>query len=173
MIQKKIASVVHDYYLKGRLDEDFVMDAVKHTLGGNVTRASENDDIYDHIDFWWDSPKKGRIGIDIKGIKKNNRFDNNTDDSIQWLEITNVNGNKGWLYGKAEYIAFRTNNSIIFCKRNKLLDMVLEKINNKQITHNNPKECYIPYQRQNRKDVIVKTPTKDIQLLADFEIIFE
>ena len=61
MITKELSSTVYDYYLKGRLDEDFVMDAIKQTLTGDVTRASDNEDKYDHIDFWWDSPKKGRI----------------------------------------------------------------------------------------------------------------
>lgn len=170
MISKQLSSIVYDYYLNGKLDEDFVMDAVKHTLGGDVTRASEEEYMYDHIDFWWDSPKKGRIGIDVKGIKKNSRNDNNTDDSIHWLELTNVNGNPGWLYGKADYIAFRTNSSIIFCKRQKLLDFILSKTENKEIIHNNPRECYIPYQRYNREDVIIKALTKDIEEMSDFSI---
>ena len=172
MITKELSSTVYDYYLKGRLDEDFVMDAIKQTLTGDVTRASDNEDKYDHIDFWWDSPKKGRIGIDVKGLRKNDRTDNHTDDSIQWLELTNVNGNKGWLYGKAEYIAFRTNSNIIFAKRTKLLNFILEKIKDKTITHTNPQTFYIPYQRKDRQDVIVKAPTNDIINLADFLITF-
>lgn len=172
MISKQLSNIVYDYYLKGRLDEDFVMDAIKHTLGGNVKRADENTDINNHIDFWWESPKKGWIGIDVKGLKKNDRNDNYFDDSIQWLELVNVNGNEGWLYGKAEYIAFRTNNKIIFNKRNKLLNFILDKTKQQAISSENPKDCYVLYQRKQRKDVIVKVPTKDIEDLADFAIIF-
>ena len=172
MISKQLSSIVQNYYLNGRLDEDFVMDAVKHTLGGDITRASKEEDMYKHIDFWWNSPKKGKIGIDVKGIKKNNRNDNNYDDSIHWLELTNVNGKSGWLYGKADYIAFRTNSSIIFCKRQKLLNFILSKIKDKKIIHNNPRECYISYQRYNRQDIIVKALTTDIENIADFSIVF-
>lgn len=172
MISKELSSIVADYYLSGKLDEDFVMDAVKFTLGGEVTRATKEEDIYDHIDFWWNSPKKGKIGIDVKGLKKNDRNDNNYDDSIHWIELTNVNGKPGWIYGKALYIAFRTNNRIIFCKTQKLLEFILHKTKDKEITQQNPKQCYIPYQRHNRKDVIVKVPTNDIITIADFYIKF-
>ena len=38
MVSRKLNETVKQFYLNGRLDEDFVMDAVKHTLGGDVKR---------------------------------------------------------------------------------------------------------------------------------------
>ena len=168
MISKRLSETVREFYLSGRLDEDFVMDAVKHTLGGEVNRSSKNEDVEDHVDFWWDSPRKGRIGIDVKGIKKNSRSDNTCDDTIHWLELTNVQGKNGWLYGKAEYIAFRTFTKIVFVKREKLLSFALESIKDKPIVDYNPNDCYVPYRRKGRLDLIVKARTRDLENLADF-----
>jgi hypothetical protein len=160
------------FYLSGRLDEDFVMDAVKHTLGGNVKRSTKYEDIYKHIDFWWDSPRKGRIGIDVKGLNKSKRSDNEYDDSIHWLELQNVNGKDGWLKGEAEYIAFRTNTNIIFVNRKKLLEFAIEAIKNKEVVYDTPNECYVPYKRLKwgRDDLSLKVMNSDLLRLADFAI---
>lgn len=170
MVTRKLNETVKQFYLSGRLDEDFVMDAVKHTLGGDVKRSTKDEDIYKHIDFWWDSPRKGRIGIDVKGLNKSNRHDSSYDDEIHWLELQNVNGKDGWLKGEAEYIAFRTPNSIIFVNRKKLLEFALESIKDKDVVYDTPKECYVPYKRKKwgRDDLSLKALNSDLIKLADF-----
>lgn len=174
MVSKKLSETVKKFYLSGRLDEDFVMDAVKHTLGGEVERSSKQEDTEKHVDFWWDSPRKGRIGIDVKGLNKNKRGDNQYDDSIHWLELQNVKGKDGWLRGEAEYIAFRTNSNIIFVNREKLLDFATEAIKNKDVVYDTPRECYVPYKRLKwgRDDLSLKALTSDLLKLADFTIEF-
>jgi hypothetical protein len=159
-------------YLNGLKDENFVMEAVQHTLGGTCQKSSKNEDVYDHIDFWWDSPKKGRIGVDVKGLKKSKRDDKEYDDSINWLEFKNVQGNIGWLYGKADYIAFKTKASILFVKLDKLRNYAEDKIKGKELVFETPKDFYIPYQRMKygRKDVMIKVPTSDLLAIADFTI---
>ena len=170
MISKTLNETVKEFYRKGLIDESFVMDAVKHTLGGEVEKSSRKEDVKDHIDFWWDSPKKGRIGIDVKGIKKNSRSDKKPDDTIQWLELQGVTGHPGWLYGKAEYIAFRTFTKIIFVKRDILLSFALEKTKDKETVYDTPKECYVPYKRKKwgRDDLSFKAHTSDLEEIADF-----
>jgi hypothetical protein len=170
MVNKELNETVKEFYKKGLIDESFVMDAVKHTLGGEVEKSSRFEDVRDHIDFWWDSPKKGRIGIDVKGIKKNSRGDKKPDDTIQWLELQGVTGYPGWLYGKAEYIAFRTFTKIIFVKREKLLSFALEKVKDKETVYDTPKECYVPYKRKKwgRDDLSLKALTSDLEEIADF-----
>jgi len=174
MVTRKLNETVRQFYLSGRLDEDFVMDSVKQTLGGEVERASKYDDINKHIDFWWDSPRKGRIGIDVKGLSKNKRGDNNYDDTIHWLELQNVQGKDGWLKGEAKYIAFRTNDRIIFVDREKLLKFALESIKNKEVVYDTPMECYVPYKRLKwgRDDLSLKVLNDDLMRLADFCIEF-
>lgn len=170
MVKREINETVKEFYKKGLIDESFVMEAVKHTLGGETEKSSESEDINDHIDFWWESPKKGRIGIDVKGVKKNNRKDAKYDDRIHWLELQNVNGKPGWLYGKAEYIAFRTFSNIVFVKRDKLLSFALESIKDKDVVYDTPKECYVPYKRKKwgRDDLCLKVKTEDLEEIADF-----
>lgn len=170
MVTKKISDTVKQYYLNGRIDEDFVMDAVRYTLGGNVTRSTSNEDRNKHIDFWWDSPRKGRIGIDVKGLNKSKRSDKEYNNSIHWLELQNVKGKDGWLKGEAEYIAFRTNEEIMFVKREKLLEFALESIKGKEVVYDTPKECYVPYKRlkYGRDDLSLMALNSDIKKLADF-----
>lgn len=175
MVSRKLNETVKKFYLNGRLDEDFVMNAVKHTLGGEVERSSKNEDVYEHIDFWWDSPRKGRIGIDVKGLNKNKRGDTKYDDSIHWLELQNVQGKDGWLKGNAEYIAFKTNRNIIFVNRKKLLDFALESIKGKEVVYDTPTQCYVPYKRLKwgRDDLSLKALTSDLLKLADFTIEYD
>jgi len=170
MITKKLNGIVRDFYHKGLIDEEFVMKAVESTLGGTTRKATEDEDMYLHVDFWWNSPKKGILGIDVKGIKKNKRLDLKHDDTIHWLELQNVQGKDGWLKGKAKYIAFRTSDKIIFVNREKLLRFAVESIKNKEVVYDTPKECYVPYKRKKwgRDDLSLKVLTSDLVRLADF-----
>jgi len=175
MVKMKLNETVKNFYLSGKLDEDFVRDAIKYSIGGETEKATSQQDIEDHIDFWWYSPKKGKIGIDVKGLNKSNRNNGEYDDSIHWLELQNVKGKNGWLKGKAEYIAFKTMNSIIFVKREKLLNFALESIKGKSVVYDTPKECYVPYKRAKwgRDDLSLKALNSDLLKLADFVINYE
>lgn len=175
MVTRGLGKIISEAFAKGLIDEDFVMKAVEDSLGGTCRKASYSEDIEDHIDFWWDSPRKGVIGVDVKGVKKNNRHDSKYDDTIHWLELQNVRGNPGWLYGKADYIAFRTFTRIIFVKRDKLLSFALESIENKEVVYDTPKECYVPYKRKKwgRDDLALKAKTEDLEKIADFCIDYE
>lgn len=172
MVSRKLSETVQKMYADGLEDENFVMEAVKHTLGGECYKSSKRDDTINHIDFWWESPKKGLIGIDVKGRKRNKRSDKNYDDSISWIEILNVKGNPGWIYGKADYIAFRTESQIIFVKTSILREYTESKIKGKQLVFDSPQDFYIPYQRRKygRQDMMIKVPMNDLINISDFTI---
>lgn len=146
--------------------EDEVMEITKKAFGGDVEKATEKEDMEKHVDFWWDSPRRGRIGIDVKGIKKNDKKEE--DDSFQWLEFTNVKGNPGWLYGEEEYIAFKTFTQIVYVKREVLKDYAEKKMGNKKPVNYRPDEYFVPYTRSKwgRYDVVIKVPMSDIIELA-------
>ena len=169
MVERRLDEIARAFYLNGQHDENFVMEATQRTLGGKCEKATRQEDMYKHIDFWWNSPKKGRIGIDVKGIKRGTRS-GELDDTINWLELKNVRGKPGWLYGEARYIAFRTKTKVIFVKREKLLRFALEKTEGKETVHTCPKDFYIPYQRYGRDDLVIKVPTTDLEDMADFGI---
>lgn len=169
MVSKKLSDVKKEFYEIGRKDEEFVMEATEKTLGGKCERSTKQEDMFDHIDFWWDSPKKGRIGVDVKGPRRDKRK-GDFNDSIQWVELKNVQGNDGWLYGKAKYIAFRTLSSIIYVDRERLLAYTLEKVGDKETVYKCPDDFYIPYQRYCRLDKVVKVPMDDLKKIASFSI---
>ena len=164
-----------EFFIKGTADENFIMEATEKSFGGRCYRDEDEKtrylhDKYDHIDFWWDSPKGGTFGVDAKGLKKNKRTDKTFDDSIQWIEIQGNSGYPGWIYGKAKYIAFRTNSSIIYVRREKLANYAEGMVQGKELVFETPMDFYIPYQRKKygKKDISIKVPTSDILELSDF-----
>ena len=159
-------------YEKAKREEEFVMSALTIAIGGACSGGTLEDDMKSHIDLWWDSPKKGVIGIDVKGIKAHSTSAHTFDDSINWLEIQNTLGENGWLKGEADYIAFKTFTDVIFVKRQKLLDWTLKMIEGKEIVHETPTDYYIPYNRSKwgNKDIVVKCRTSDLRKLAHFTI---
>ena len=169
-VKRKLSKIVEKMYNEGLKDEHFVREATEKTLGGKCWDSTEEEDKYDHIDFWWESPKKGIIGIDVKGLKKSKRHDKEYDDTINWLELRNVYGKPGWVYGKSEYVAFRTKKDILFVKTVKLRDFAEKMTEGKEVVHYNPRDFYVPYQRSHRSDLIIKVPTIDLMELMDFSI---
>ena len=162
-----LQKTIEEFYKEGVQDEYLVMNIVEQCLGGKTFKASEEDDKYRHIDFFWESPKKGLIGIDVKVVKRNNRNDKKKDDSINWIELQGVTGYPGWVYGEAEYIAFRTYTDIIFVKREVLVEFAEKTVKNKDIVYKCPKELYVPYQRYGRQDKVFKCSTEDLRKLSE------
>ena len=159
----------------GRADEEFVARLIVATKGGNVVPATSEDDIQNHVDFWW-TPNGGtqRFGVDVKGLKKIRRNDYRVNDTDTWIETMNVLGQPGWVYGKATYIAFRRIGKVLFVRREALARYVETKIAGKQIVSKNPMCCYIPYRRASsfppRMDVITLVPLDDIESISEFVI---
>lgn len=113
-----------------------------------------------------------KLVFDVKGVKKSRRSDDMKDDSIHWVELLNVQGKEGWLYGKAKYIAFLTNTSILYVPRLELINLINTKIKNTSVKTSMPNECYVPYQRRDRMDLIVKVLTSDLRKIAKQELVY-
>lgn len=147
------------------------MNITQKRFGGRVYHATKTEDTKDHIDFWWESDDGNKkVGFDVKGLRKNKRSDTSFDDSIQWIELVNVQGNKGWVYGKADYITFMTNKFVLYVRRKDLVQYIEDKTVDKSCVYSIPDEYYIPYQRKNRSDMIVKIPTIDLIPLSKHTI---
>lgn len=172
-MSKKLVEIVNQFFNDGLKDEEYVMKIVEENLGGTCYKSSKKEDMVEHIDIWWNSPKKGKISIDVKGRRKSKRNEKQYNDEITWIELKNVQGKDGWVYGKSDYIAFITLDRIIFVKTIKLRIFSEEKIINKKIVYNNPSDYYVPYQRKKygRNDLMIKVPITDIIELSDFMII--
>lgn len=120
----------------------------------NVTPSTKEQDMYEHWDL------KLTTKIDVKAIKKENRYDTVYNENFHWVEIKNVHGKLSWLYGEADYFAFETEDYWILVDKLKLQDFMRTKMTGKKV--GKVKDPYELYQRDGRKDVIVKVKTIDL-----------
>jgi|TARA_R100001460_G_scaffold29125_1_gene58073 hypothetical protein len=130
----------------------------------DVKWANDYQDMYEHWDI--EGMLDGKIlKFDVKGMKKVNRWDNNKQDDIAWVEGTNVRGKPGWVKGLANYIVFERIDHWFLVNRQELLDHVQDKL--KQKGYETGKGVYQIYQRDGRLDKITMVPFQDIEQLKD------
>ena len=115
-----------------------------------IEEASKEDDIYRHIDIW-----VGANSFDVKAAKKTNRSDLLPNYDIHWIELRNVHGDKGWLFGQADYIAFELETTWCSCPRISLIRSLKGKIDFSNFTTNRD-DMFRVYRRKDRLDAIVK-----------------
>ena len=53
----------------------FTREKIETLLGGKCYQSTIAEDTKKHVDFWWDSPKGKRYGIDVKDSRRNKRTD--------------------------------------------------------------------------------------------------
>lgn len=124
-----------------------------------VSFASRDEDIFDHWDVKID------IKIDVKAMKKINREDSEPNENIHYVEIKNVHGNKGWLYGEADYFAFEMKDYYVMVSKVKLQAMIAEKCKDK-IKCTRP-TLYQLYSREGRNDMMTLVKTVDLIFISD------
>lgn len=128
-------------------------------LFSDVIEASKDEDINEH----WDLLISAKI--DVKSIKKQNRYDLIFNENFHWVELKNVNGKLSWLYGKADFFAFEVEDYWIIVEKSKLQEFVETKCKGQEI--GKTKDPYCLYQREGRKDVIVKVKTIDLIYISE------
>jgi len=129
-----------------------------------VTYSTKIENINNHIDMWFESSKipNKRFSADVKARKRLNRSDANLQDDLIWIELKNVQGKNGWLYGDADYIVFEIESGFLICPKDKLIAQI-EKLKPKFFESNdNSKVPYKLYSRKNRKDLLVLIPIEEI-----------
>ena len=126
---------------------------------GDTSKSTKEEDIHEHWDVKLD------IKFDVKAIKKTNRYDNEPNENIHWVELKNVRGNKGWLYGDANYFAFETEDYWIIVEKLSLQNLIADKCKEK-IKTTRP-ELYKLYQRENREDMVTLVKTIDLCSIAE------
>jgi len=125
--------------------------------------ATKEEDILEH----WDVKSIAGTKYDVKAIKKWRRSDAEPTDRIHYVELRNVRGELGWLYGEADYIAFETRAHWIVVPRKKLVHFIEGATENNE--RSDKPAVYKLYQREGRKDLMTVIPTMD--LLAISEVI--
>jgi hypothetical protein len=133
-------------------------------------KASRDEDMFEHWDYRIEA-KDIDWKIDLKGMKRINSKDTVVDDSLLLIELNNVNGDMGWVYGKADYIVFLIRGAFLFVKREKIVEYLEKNIDLDQevCESTDDKKPYIMYQRKqtNRKDRFIYLPKREIVKLAD------
>lgn len=132
---------------------------------GEVRKATLEEQ-RNHIDFIVTDANNKEIKYDVKARKKISRQDGLYQDEFIWVEMKNVRGDNGWLYGDADFIAFERENDFLIVDRISLVEVVKLKCNLK-IDVSSPKEAlYCHYQRRGRKDSLTLIKGGDILPIA-------
>lgn len=131
-----------------------------------VRFATKEEDIIEHWDVEVTINEKN-VKVDVKAIKNESRFDIEPNENFHWVEIKNVNGDTGWLYGKSDLIAFETIDYFILVGTLKLRKFLEKKLEYTQdtideIVVSNTKDPYVFYRRKDRKDIVIKVKTIDL-----------
>jgi hypothetical protein len=106
------------------------------------------------------------VRYEIKSRKKISRSDDDYQDSLVWIEIQNVRGDLGWLFGASDYIVFERNKDFVVVDREKLADFVTRTCNLRKVARNAGEALYARYQRFGRKDCLTLIRNEDIEKLA-------
>lgn len=144
----------------------FIVLAVK--LGWKVSASSKNENINEHWDFLIEKDKEFSK-VEVKSKKRINRGDKDEQIALIWVELRNVKGEPGWLFGKADLIAFEKEKSFILVKRLDLLALVNKKVNLVAKVRDPKDALYKIYTRAGRKDKLTLLPSKDIEEIKFIE----
>ncbi len=106
---------------------------------------------HEHVDYIVTSDTDKKL-FEVKARKKKNRSDSNVDDNIIFVEFKNVAGYDGWLYGKADFIAFEREDYFLIVSREALAKLAEKLVDlNKKATR---PTMYQSYTRTGRRDVV-------------------
>jgi hypothetical protein len=86
------------------------------------------------------------------------------------IEFKTIHGYPGWIYGKADFIAFKVREGFLVVPRIDLLRLANEKIDKNTYVMNNDDALYKVYARIDRGDLIGRIQRKDIETEIPHEI---
>jgi hypothetical protein len=137
--------------------------------GWQVSPSSKAENIDEHWDFLI-SKDRENFKIEVKSAKRVDRNDGGIQFKYTWVEIHGVRPkDTGWLFGKADLIAFERESSFLFVKRLNLLAVVNKKVNLVAKVTNPQDAVYKIYRREGRKDKLTLLPSSDIEEIKFME----
>jgi hypothetical protein len=126
--------------------------------------ATKNENMVHHFDYVVQDANDRFAKIEVKAMKAARRG-MQPSPHIIYVELKNIHGGPGWIYGKADYIAFEQPNGFLLVDRLQLLDLV-ERI---QPTCRKAAESGIRrtlYSRRDRDDLVLVLYMDDIRHLT-------
>ena len=144
----------------------FILLAVK--LGWRISTSTQEENIHDHWDYLIEKDDK-QYKVEVKSKKRISRSDANEQNNFVWVEIQNVRGETGWLFGKADLIAFEQEKTFLFVKKPDLLKTVNKKVDLVAKVKNPKDAVYKIYKREGRKDKLTLLPMNNIEEIKFME----
>lgn len=120
-------------------------------------RAADLQEQFSHVDYF-----SAMGAIDVKARKRVARKDDDVQDDLVWLEFKNVQGRLGWLYGKADWIAFERKDDFVMVKRSDLANMGEKLCDLGDRVSVGSQALYKGYQRRGRKDLLSIVKMDDV-----------
>jgi hypothetical protein len=128
-------------------------------------KASEWEDINLHFDLMTEEGETYDVKA-LKAIKRGGMY----QEGYHYVEIKNVHGDKGWLYGDADFIAFECWDYFIVVDRMKLQIFVESRVE-KKFVQNPELAVYKLYRRKRRSDIMTLVKALDIIAFCDGTIV--
>ena len=144
----------------------FILMAVR--LGWKISASSNDENINDHWDYLLEKDDQN-FKVEVKAEKRIERKDNGAQSDFIWVELRNVRGKVGWLFGKADLIAFEREKTFFFVKRLDLLTVVNQKVNLVTKVRFAKDALYKIYTREGRKDKLTLLPASEIEPIKFME----
>jgi hypothetical protein len=164
-------AIHHELDLNGRANfqgqnaESLFVELAKKQ-GFKVTPANSHQERIEHWDFLL--TKEKNLKVEVKSLKTfavlhNGRM---TKDFllIEWKTVT---GHGGWIYGKADLIAFERQDGFYLIPRKTLLDLA-EKLCAEIWVDKRENMLYRQYQRKERKDIVSAILLSDVIATRNF-----
>jgi hypothetical protein len=149
-----------------RAENLFILLAVR--MGWKVSISSQHENIHEHWDYLIER-KTESYRVEVKSEKRLMRNEDVPQQNFIWVELKNVHGELGWLFGRADLIAFERGRTFLIITTNDLKKLVKEKVDLKSIVKNPNEALYRIYQRKGRKDKLTLLPMKDIEEIKFME----
>jgi hypothetical protein len=133
-------------------------------LGYIVIRATKWENMHEHIDLKFSEigTSSGYLSVDVKDRKAINRGEEAQDEYVL-IELKNVYGNNGWIYGSSDYICFTMLNGWLLVPTEELRKLAEPFKKIPPIKSNSKKLPNIPYFREH--DMFVYIPSEDLIFL--------
>jgi hypothetical protein len=113
-----------------------------------IEKSSRLDDMREHFDYFFHY-KEASKKVEVKAMKKLSRAGEQQDEWI-WVEFRNVQGKPGWLYGKADLVAFEFRKHFLFVEREELAKLCEQLIDTSVVVKKSHEAKYKGYRRWNR-----------------------
>lgn len=145
----------------------FVKSALKH--GWVVEPAPPDSNKNEHFDYMMSKDDRS-LKVEVKSRKRMGRKDSNVQDEYVWIELHGVRkDDNGWLYGKADLIAFELKNSFRIVRRVDLLSLVKKLVDFNTRVENSTEALYKIYSRSGRSDSLTMIKANDLRKITSLE----